>query len=105
MGIMELSNIIIVHHQIGSLLPSDGSSPKYLQLYIYDTANEVQNRLKCLNSNNMTVEVLDPSIIEELIKIIQGISDALFFQKRGLPHAQIIFWVSNETSQSSKLIH
>jgi hypothetical protein len=23
------------------------------------------------------------------------------FQKRGLPHAQIIFWVSNETSQSS----
>lgn len=23
------------------------------------------------------------------------------FQKRGLPHAHIIFWVSNETSQSS----
>jgi hypothetical protein len=59
-----------VHHRIGSLLPSDGSSPKYLQLYIYDTANEVQNRLKCLNSNNMTAEVLDPSIIEELMKML-----------------------------------
>ena len=32
-----------VDHRIGSLLPSDGSPPKFLQLYIYDTSNEVQN--------------------------------------------------------------
>jgi hypothetical protein len=26
-----------VHHRIGSLLPTDGTSPKYIQLYIYMT--------------------------------------------------------------------
>jgi hypothetical protein len=31
-----------VHHRIGSLLPTDGTSPKYIQLYIYDNANEVK---------------------------------------------------------------
>ena len=34
-----------VHHRIGSLLPIDGSPPQFLQLYIYDTANEIDNRL------------------------------------------------------------
>lgn len=32
------------YHQIGSLLPTSGSSPKFAQLYIYDTENEVSNR-------------------------------------------------------------
>jgi hypothetical protein len=31
-----------VHHRIGSLLPMDDTSPKYIQLYIYDTANEAK---------------------------------------------------------------
>jgi hypothetical protein len=35
-----------VHHRIGSLLPSDGSSPQFIQLYIYDTVNEVRNRMQ-----------------------------------------------------------
>ena len=33
------------YHRIGSLLPNSGSSPKFAQLYIYDTQNEVSNRL------------------------------------------------------------
>ena len=33
------------HHLIGSLLPTPNNSPKFAQLYIYDTENEVQNRL------------------------------------------------------------
>lgn len=31
-------------HRIGSLLPDNGCSPKFAQLYIYDTHNEVENR-------------------------------------------------------------
>jgi len=27
------------HHLMGSLLPSDGETPKFAQLYIYDTTN------------------------------------------------------------------
>lgn len=34
------------YHRIGSLLPEDGCQPKFAQLYIYDTQNEVHNRIK-----------------------------------------------------------
>ena len=32
-------------HLIGSLLPMTGKAPKFAQLYIYDTENEVDNRI------------------------------------------------------------
>ena len=34
------------YHRIGTLLPVDGSMPQFAQLYIYDTKNEVSNRMK-----------------------------------------------------------
>jgi len=34
------------YHRIGSLLLEHGSKPKFAQLYIYDTENEMSNRLK-----------------------------------------------------------
>lgn len=33
------------YHKIGSLLPNNDSTPKFAQLYIYDTENEVANRI------------------------------------------------------------
>lgn len=33
------------YHQIGSLMPLPGDNPKFAQLYIYDTENEIQNRM------------------------------------------------------------
>lgn len=33
------------YHQIGSLLPLPGRKPKFAQLYIYDTENEISNRM------------------------------------------------------------
>ena len=33
-----------IHHNIGSLLPLSQEVPKFLQLYIYDTENEFENR-------------------------------------------------------------
>jgi hypothetical protein len=32
-------------HRIGSMLPANGEAPKFAQLYIYDTDNEVANRI------------------------------------------------------------
>ncbi|KAK1428083.1 hypothetical protein QVD17_16911 [Tagetes erecta] len=32
------------YHRMGSLLPTDGEKPKFSQLYIYDTDNELSNR-------------------------------------------------------------
>jgi hypothetical protein len=33
------------YHRIGTLIPSEGQRPKFCQLYIYDTQNELSNRL------------------------------------------------------------
>ena len=35
-------------HRIGSMLPMPGKEPKYAQLYIFDTENEVQNRINAI---------------------------------------------------------
>ena len=36
------------YHKIGSLLPEPGATPKFAQLYIYDTENEIENRAKAI---------------------------------------------------------
>jgi len=59
-----------VHHRIGPLLPANGNSPKFLQLYIYDTANEVKNRFRALHPDERSSESLDPKIAERLVKML-----------------------------------
>lgn len=34
-------------HRIGTMLPEIGQPPKYAQLYIFDTDNEIQNWMEC----------------------------------------------------------
>jgi hypothetical protein len=36
------------YHHIGSLLPLPGERPKFAQLYIYDTNNEISNRMSAV---------------------------------------------------------
>ncbi|RYR18892.1 hypothetical protein Ahy_B03g063507 [Arachis hypogaea] len=36
------------YHRIGSLLPPDSLRPTFAQLYIYDTKNEIDNRISTL---------------------------------------------------------
>ncbi|GKD96820.1 hypothetical protein Tco_1380717, partial [Tanacetum coccineum] len=38
------------HHLIGTLLPEEGKPPKFCQLYIVDTENEVTNRKMAVRS-------------------------------------------------------
>ena len=33
------------YHLLGDMLPADGEIPKFLQLYIYDIANKISNRI------------------------------------------------------------
>ncbi|PWA45951.1 helitron helicase-like domain-containing protein [Artemisia annua] len=56
-----------IYHQIGRFCLLSGESPRFLQLYIYDTHNEVSNRLANFgaNANN----VLRPEIVEGLIRL------------------------------------
>ena len=55
-----------VHHRIGSLLPSKDESPKFAEMYIYDTANEVDHRMNAVNVDGTSSGQLDRSIVEGL---------------------------------------
>ncbi|KAI8537401.1 hypothetical protein RHMOL_Rhmol09G0020900 [Rhododendron molle] len=41
-----------IYHRIGSLLPYSNQRPRFLQLYIYDTDHEVENRMEESTSTN-----------------------------------------------------
>ncbi|KAL3656101.1 hypothetical protein CASFOL_000497 [Castilleja foliolosa] len=51
------------YHLIGSLLPEDGTTPKFAQVYIYDTENEVFNRKNSVRgsfgANNLCDDVIE----------------------------------------------
>ncbi|KAI9109781.1 hypothetical protein K1719_019411 [Acacia pycnantha] len=53
------------HHFIGSLLPPQGNPPVYAQLYIYDTENEISNRMSTARSelNQVNEEEVETSVI------------------------------------------
>ncbi|XP_019240815.1 PREDICTED: uncharacterized protein LOC109220798 [Nicotiana attenuata] len=57
------------YHQIGSLLPPEGSTPKFAQLYIYDTKNEVQNRIHALGRDER-INQLHAEIVQDLKQML-----------------------------------
>jgi hypothetical protein len=59
-----------VYYHVGSLLPPDDGPPKFVQLYIYDTTNENQNRLKCLSPGDAPYESLRPSVVNALMRML-----------------------------------
>ena len=46
------------YHRIGSLLPQQGHRPKFAQLYIYDTSNELSNRVSNFRLGILYLRVL-----------------------------------------------
>lgn len=41
-----------VYHRIGSLLLEDGQPPKYAQNYVYDSFDEVEDRISALQNES-----------------------------------------------------
>ena len=56
-----------IYHRIGSMLPEENENPQFLQLYIYDTENEVANRLETFQRSG---HGLRADIVESLIGIL-----------------------------------
>ncbi|GJZ78412.1 hypothetical protein Tco_0643249, partial [Tanacetum coccineum] len=56
-----------IYHWIGSLCPPPGEALRFLQLYIYDTDNEVENRM--WHFGGIHNSDLDPQMIEGLIDV------------------------------------
>ncbi|XP_061998973.1 uncharacterized protein LOC133716283 [Rosa rugosa] len=63
-----------VHHLMGSVLPSTGECPKYAQLYIYDTKNEISNRINAIDPTHVNTNI-KPNIVEGLIKMFDENND------------------------------
>ncbi|XP_048615648.1 uncharacterized protein LOC125588375 [Brassica napus] len=59
------------YHRIGSLIPKPGLPPKYLQLYIFDTANEVKNRLEALGQTTSEGKA-DEATLKVLIEMMDA---------------------------------
>ncbi|XP_072058243.1 uncharacterized protein [Arachis hypogaea] len=57
------------YHRIGSLVPIEGQRPKFAQLYIYDTENEVSNRIEIFSSRT-TNNNIDQSLVLDLKDMI-----------------------------------
>ncbi|XP_058767623.1 uncharacterized protein LOC131641335 [Vicia villosa] len=53
-------------HRIGSLLPPQGGKLKFAQLYIYDTKNEVENRMHGLRNK----ENIHPAVVNQLSSML-----------------------------------
>ena len=60
----------LVYHRVGSLLPRHGRPPQFAQLYIYDTANEVSNRINAITSDGATGDSLDQDIVADLMRML-----------------------------------
>jgi hypothetical protein len=52
-----------IYHKIGGFHPNQGSRPRYLQLYIYDTDHELQNRMR---ENS----ILNQAVVYKLQKLL-----------------------------------
>ncbi|XP_057444054.1 uncharacterized protein LOC130736228 [Lotus japonicus] len=57
------------YHRIGSLLPNVGETPKFAQLYVYDTQNEIQNRSSHFRNSDGSCK-LNKSLIEDLLAMV-----------------------------------
>ncbi|KAH1213508.1 hypothetical protein GmHk_14G041449 [Glycine max] len=54
-------------HRIGSMLPMPGKEPKFAQLYIFDTENEVQNRINAISSPHNQIQEHIVSQLSEML--------------------------------------
>ncbi|KAL8535893.1 hypothetical protein ACS0TY_011514 [Phlomoides rotata] len=59
------------YHQIGSMLPHQEEHRRFSQLYIYDTENEVPNRINALSGKDKDgSKKLDQQIVEDLRVVV-----------------------------------
>nr|XP_043611506.1 uncharacterized protein LOC122583138 [Erigeron canadensis] len=61
-------------HRMGGLVPIEGEAPKFSQMYIYDTINEVSHRLnavsKTASDSTVTKQKLNPDLIAHLVELL-----------------------------------
>lgn len=92
------------YHQYGSLMPDDDKTPKFCQLYIYDTQNEVNNRMRAVNKDN--VNAVDADVLKGLLDMLDQINPLVKkfrmardrFEKDNIVDLKIVMKVSRTES-------
>ncbi|XP_072060370.1 uncharacterized protein [Arachis hypogaea] len=87
------------YHSIGSLLPPDSLRPTFAQLYIYDTENEIDNRIGTLHSNG-AINERD----REIVAILRNMLDKYNSLAKSFRYARDRYQQKNCTNIKLKLI-
>ncbi|XP_076901564.1 uncharacterized protein LOC143556009 [Bidens hawaiensis] len=62
-----------VHHWLGSLCPPADARPRFLQMYVYDTDNEISNRLHAFS--NETHSELNAETVSLILRILESCNE------------------------------
>nr|XP_043614074.1 uncharacterized protein LOC122586020 [Erigeron canadensis] len=83
-----------IHHWLGTMCPPDNEKPRFLQMYIYDTDNELRNRLRFFSDPHHIG--VDQDIVASLIHILDTHNELvkLFRSARDLCHADNVPYFS-----------
>ncbi|KAL5177308.1 ATP-dependent DNA helicase PIF1 [Glycine soja] len=76
-------------HRIGSMLPMPGKEPKFAQLYIFDTENEVQNRINAISSPHNQIQEHIVSQLSEMLDEYNVHAKTLRMARDRLQDAQV----------------
>ncbi|XP_071718818.1 uncharacterized protein [Rutidosis leptorrhynchoides] len=63
------------YHLVGSLLPEPGQDPRFCQLYIYDTGNEVDNRINSYGNGSSKSTSNQNSLLPNTVHRLKGLLD------------------------------
>ncbi|KAL3615769.1 hypothetical protein CASFOL_040063 [Castilleja foliolosa] len=68
-------------HWIGSLCPPDSQRPRFFQMYIYDTINEVSNRMRFFNSSDH--HSLSEVVVQNLSEMLSSCNNIRLYNNVG----------------------
>ncbi|KAJ3674043.1 hypothetical protein LUZ60_006035 [Juncus effusus] len=57
------------YHLMGSLVPTDGCSPQFAQLYVYDTENEIDNRVRVLGKSKIDPHI-EKNVVHQFVQML-----------------------------------
>jgi hypothetical protein len=60
----------VAHHCIGTLLPQQGTQPKFAQLYIHETENVIHNRLHLFENGDNDLVQPDRDVALSLMNML-----------------------------------
>ncbi|XP_076918476.1 uncharacterized protein LOC143578911 [Bidens hawaiensis] len=94
-----------IHHWLGSLCPPLGERPRFLQMYVYDTENEISNRLHAFSNESQSQ--LNAETVSLLVNVLEKCNDLvkLFRTARDListvetPNFGVSLWVQQINKQ------